>query len=81
MLSPVMKDTFAYSSLALASENATVTVEVEDPPGESPPDSPPPGLADTGLSLLVLLVVVAAMTAAGLLLKRFADRLDQGDKP
>ncbi len=81
MLSPVMNDAFAYSSLPLASGNATVTVEVEDQPAESPPGSPPPGLADTGLSLLVLLLVVAALTASGLLLKRFADRLDQGDTP
>lgn len=81
MLSPVMKDGFAYSSLPLASGDATVTVEVEDTPAQSPPDAPPPGLADTGLSLLVLLVVAAALTAAGSLLKRFADRLEQGDTP
>lgn len=81
MLSPVMNDELAYSSLPLASENATVTVEVENQPAESPPGTPPPGLADTGLSLVVLLVVVVALTAAGVLLKRFADRLDQGDRP
>lgn len=81
MLSPVMTDGFAYSSLPLASGDATVTVEVEHQPAKPPPDSPPPGLAETGLSVLFLLVVAAALTAAGLGLKRFADRFEQGGRP
>lgn len=81
MLSPVMRDGSTYSSLPLASGDATVTVEVEDQPAKPPPDSPPPGLAETGLSVFLLLVVAAALIAAGLGLKRFANRLEQGGTP
>lgn len=62
------------------SEGARVTVEVEGQPSGPPPESPlPPDLAETGLSLMVLLVMAAAFTATGLLLRRLADRLTRGD--
>jgi LPXTG-motif cell wall-anchored protein len=52
-------------------------VEVGREPADTPPVEPP-DLADTGASLLGLLVLGAALTAAGGWLRRKAHRAAQG---
>lgn len=62
-------------------ESTAVTVEVEAHPAGPPPSAPPPVLADTGGPVVAVLGLAVALTAAGLLLRRLADRLGQGDTP